>query len=207
MSVFLDCFWEVCDIAAFLFFSFPLSLVLFSKQVFTIGGLSFMSTQYGWASTHISEYEIVLANGTVTTATKDKNADLHRALQASGGIMGVVTRFTLNTFPLGQIWGGQRFYSAAQTPKMLAAIRDFTEHYPDPRAAIIATSETTLYGALGLWVVFFFYNGPVVPQNVFANFSKISHISSNTKTQSFSSFVYDNNKFSLNGSYYAVSTS
>jgi FAD/FMN-containing dehydrogenase len=164
-----------------------------------------LSTQYGWASTHIVEYEIVLANGTVTTATKDKNPDLHRALQASGGIMGVVTRFRLSTFPLSQIWGGQRFYSAAQTPKMLAAIRDFTEYYPDQKAAIIATSETTVYGALGLWVVFFFYNGPVVPPNVFANFTKISHISSSTKTRPLAEFFYDNNKFSLNGSYYAVS--
>lgn len=118
--------------------------------------------------------------------------------------MGIVTRFTLRTFPIGQIWGGQRFYSGAHSRKMLTAIRDFTEYYPDPKAGIIATSETTLSGVLELWVIFFFYNGPDVPEHVFANFSRIPHLSSSTKTRSISDFAYDNNRFSLNGSYYAV---
>src|ERR1700712_1929762 len=95
------------------------------------GGLSFLSTQYGWASTHVVEYEIVLANGTITKASRTQNRDLHQALQGGGSSFGVVTSFTLSTFPQDhQVWGGTRSYTAAQTPKMLAAIRDFTEHYP-----------------------------------------------------------------------------
>jgi FAD/FMN-containing dehydrogenase len=68
-----------------------------------IGGLSFLSTQYGWASTHVLEYEIVLANGTVTTASKNHNANLYWVLQGGGNNFGIVTEFKLRTFPQGMV--------------------------------------------------------------------------------------------------------
>jgi FAD/FMN-containing dehydrogenase len=67
------------------------------------GGLSFHATQYGWASTHVLEYEIVLSNGTIVRANKERNQELHRALQAGGNQYGVVTAFTLRTFPQGPV--------------------------------------------------------------------------------------------------------
>jgi FAD/FMN-containing dehydrogenase len=67
------------------------------------GGLSFLSGQYGWASTHVLEYEVVLANGTVAKASKTVNPDLHRALQGGGSAFGVVTSFNLTTVPIGQV--------------------------------------------------------------------------------------------------------
>jgi FAD/FMN-containing dehydrogenase len=67
------------------------------------GGLSFLSTQYGWASTHVLQYEIVLANGTITTASKNFNPDLYWVLQGGGNNFGIVTEFTLRTFPQGPV--------------------------------------------------------------------------------------------------------
>ena len=171
-----------------------------------LGGLSFLSTQYGWASTHVVEYELVLANGTITKASRTQNRDLHQALQGGGSSFGVVTSFTLNTFPQDhQIWGGTRSYTAAQTPKMLAAIREFTENYPDPKAGIIPTSESTASGLLNLWVVFFFYDGPNPPAKAFELFNKIPHTLSDTQTRTYENFLVSNNKYSLSGSVYTVS--
>jgi hypothetical protein len=68
---------------------------------------------------------------------------------------------------------------------MLAAIRDYTEHNSDPKAGIIATAELTAYNLVDLWIVFFFYNGPKPPANVFKNFTDISALMDTTKTRSF----------------------
>lgn len=37
------------------------------------GGMSFLSTQYGWAANNVVNYEVVLANGTVVNANKKEN--------------------------------------------------------------------------------------------------------------------------------------
>jgi hypothetical protein len=91
-----------------------------------------------------------------------------------------------------------------KTPKILAAIRDFTEYYPDPKAAIIATGESTVYGAVGIWTIFFFYDGPSPPVGVFDNFTRLPSFADTTKTRTFTDLVYANNAFSLNGSFYTV---
>jgi hypothetical protein len=148
----------------------------------------------------------VLANGTITKASKTQNPDLHCALQSGGNAFGIVTKFTLRTFPIGKVWGGTRFYAKDKTPKLLAAVRDFTQYYPDPKAAIIATAEATAYGAAQLWVIFFFYDGPSPPEHVFQNFTRIAHLNSDTKMQSYSKLLYGNNNYVLNGSYYSVTS-
>lgn len=40
--------------------------------IFT-GGMSFLSTQYGWAANQVVNYEVVLANGTVVDANEKEN--------------------------------------------------------------------------------------------------------------------------------------
>jgi len=37
------------------------------------GGMSFLSTQYGWAANNVEDYEVVLANGTIVHATEKEN--------------------------------------------------------------------------------------------------------------------------------------
>jgi FAD/FMN-containing dehydrogenase len=68
-----------------------------------LGGLSFLSPQYGWASTQVAAYEVVLANGTAVNATETQNTNLRRALQTGGNAFGLVTSFTLKTVPLTDV--------------------------------------------------------------------------------------------------------
>jgi hypothetical protein len=67
------------------------------------GGLGFQSAQYGWASTHVLEYEVVLANGTVTKASRDHNKDLYWVLQGGGNNFGIITEISLRTIPLSPV--------------------------------------------------------------------------------------------------------
>ena len=74
------------------------------------GGLSYMSAQYGWAASSVVEFEVVLANGTVTTASATRNRHLFRALRGGGNLFGIVTAYVLQTYRQGNIYGGNLVY-------------------------------------------------------------------------------------------------
>jgi hypothetical protein len=54
-----------------------------------------------------------------------------------------------------------------QTSELLAALRNFTENYPDDKAGIIMTAEITALGLVDIWIMFLFYDGPTPPAGVF----------------------------------------
>src|ERR1700760_632564 len=96
-------------------------------------------------------------------------------------------------------------YGGDKTNSLLAAIRDFTESYPDPKAGLIATAEYTAYGVVNLWTVFFFYDGPKPHSYVFQNFTSLTSLTDTTATKLYHELLFENNAFSLNGSFYTVS--
>lgn len=40
---------------------------------YVVGGMSFLSTQYGWAANNVANYEVVLANGSIVNANAKEN--------------------------------------------------------------------------------------------------------------------------------------
>ncbi|KAF3387430.1 putative FAD-linked oxidoreductase YvdP [Penicillium rolfsii] len=64
---------------------------------FTIGGLGTMSREWGMALDHISEAEVVLANGTIVNATSSHNKDVLFAIKGAAASFGIVTKFKLHT--------------------------------------------------------------------------------------------------------------
>ncbi|KAI0420078.1 FAD binding domain-containing protein [Xylaria grammica] len=173
------------------------------------GGLSFMSTEYGWAANSVLEFELVLANASVVTVTESNHPDLFLALKGGGNNFGIVTSYLLQAYPQGDVWGGNLIFDA--TPEvskaMLAAVRDFTENYDDEKAGIIVTAERTLATLVDLWVIFLYYNGPEPPTGVFDKFFDISKFKINTcKTQSMHSLLSGNNWAVVKGSVYTIGT-
>ena len=67
------------------------------------GGLSFLSTQYGWAANNIVAFEVVLANATIVTASNTSHADLYEALKGGGNNYGIVTSYIMVAHPMGQV--------------------------------------------------------------------------------------------------------
>ena len=62
------------------------------------GGLSFLSAQYGWAANNVLEFEVVLPNATIVTASETVNSDLWSALRGGGSSFGFVTNFKLKAY-------------------------------------------------------------------------------------------------------------
>ncbi|TPX32291.1 hypothetical protein SmJEL517_g04582 [Synchytrium microbalum] len=166
-------------------------------------GLSFKSTQYGWASNNIVNYEIVLADGSIVNANANQNSDLFAVLKGGGNNFGIVSRFTLKAYPQGQVWGGIMTFDKSKTPQIIKAVRDFTEHYPDEKAGIIITYEKS--SLINTWICFFYYNG-ASPGSVFRNFTSIGPLLNSAKTQTYYSLLQGNDIGVLHGFRYQIGT-
>ncbi|KAJ6437126.1 FAD-binding, type 2 [Purpureocillium lavendulum] len=162
---------------------------------FTLGGgLSYLSAQYGFACDSVVEFECVLANGTIVTASPKSHPDLYFALRGGGNQYAIVTKMTLSTYEIGdhgKIWGGVRTYGADQHTKILAAITRFTANNKDPKAAIIPTFNYFAVAGINLpgALVFFFYDGTKVPAGVFHDFDAILSLSDSTKVKKYTTLT------------------
>ncbi|KAM0333066.1 hypothetical protein ACHAQA_001724, partial [Verticillium albo-atrum] len=109
------------------------------------GGMSFFSARYGLPCDNVLNYEIVLASGEIVNANNDSHPDLYKALKGGSNNYGVVTRFDLRAFSIGDFWGGTAMYNASALPDLLDKFSDFdnSDNY-DPYSQL-----TLLYGRAG----------------------------------------------------------
>ncbi|KAI0007439.1 FAD binding domain-containing protein [Xylariaceae sp. FL0662B] len=172
------------------------------------GGLSFMSTQYGWAANSVLEFTLVLANASIITVNENNHPDIFTALKGGGNNFGIVTSFLLRAYPQGDIWGGNLVFDATpeNTAAILAAVRDFTENYPDEKAGIIVTAERTFETLVDLWILFLYYNGPEPPSGVFDGFLAVGPSVNSCKTQSMNALLGGNDWAIIKGSVYTIGT-
>lgn len=123
------------------------------------GGLSHFSGLHGWACDNVRSYEVlygrrgahythslmisqvVLANGSVIDVSASVHSDLYRALRGGGNSFGVVTRFDLDTFAQGPMWGGLHVWPLLEsvTSAVTAAFVRFAHNAPsDPYVSLFA---------------------------------------------------------------------
>lgn len=139
------------------------------------------------------EYTLVLANASVVRVTKTNYPDIFTALTAGGNNYGIVTSYLLKAYPQGQVWGGKLEFEAKDdtTQALFTALRDFTEHYPDDKAAVVLTAERTPAIFHQKWSLSLYYDGAQPPAGVFDSFMAIEHTSTSCRTQSMRSLVND----------------
>lgn len=89
------------------------------------GGISYHSPRYGWTCDTVSEFEIVLPNGTIVHATEEEHPDLTTALRGGSANFGIVTEVKLQTFEQGHVWGGHVYYPLETINDQLRAFESF----------------------------------------------------------------------------------
>ncbi len=90
------------------------------------GGISFYGNQYGFSCDNVINYEIVLADGSVTNANAKSNSDLFWALKGGSSNFGIVTRFDVQTFKSPKIWAGVYSVAEPYIPQFIAAIANYS---------------------------------------------------------------------------------
>ncbi|PPQ97240.1 hypothetical protein CVT26_000766 [Gymnopilus dilepis] len=92
------------------------------------GGFGFTSRLWGLTIDAILSIDLVLANGTITTASEKVNPDLFFAMRGAGSSFGIATAITVKTFaapPTATIFSYNWQYTAAEAAAALSEYQKF----------------------------------------------------------------------------------
>ncbi|KAF2877683.1 hypothetical protein BDV95DRAFT_645249 [Massariosphaeria phaeospora] len=91
------------------------------------GGVSYHTGTNGFACNTVTNYEVVLANGTIVQANGNKNSDLWKALKGGGLNFGIVTRFDLEAQPAVDLAYGQNVLIPGSSDEVIDTVVEFTD--------------------------------------------------------------------------------
>ena len=84
----------------------------------TGGGISYFGREKGMVCDNVLEFEVVLADGSIITASPSAHPNLYRSLKGGSGNFGIVTRIKMKTFEFsGNMWGGTLFHKTDATTR------------------------------------------------------------------------------------------
>jgi FAD/FMN-containing dehydrogenase len=96
------------------------------------GGLGHLRRKYGLSIDNLLEVEIVIADGTVLTASQEQNADLFWAVRGAGSNFGVVTSMRFRMRPIGpMVFLCGVAYPQDEAGSLVRAWRDWVADTPD----------------------------------------------------------------------------
>ncbi|CAJ2502841.1 Uu.00g102350.m01.CDS01 [Anthostomella pinea] len=93
----------------------------------TGGGKTYYTCRVGFACDQVVNYEVVLADGTITNANESENPDLFRVLKGGSSNFGIVTRFDMKTFPAHDVYDGIVTFPPSSGDAVIDAFIDFTK--------------------------------------------------------------------------------
>jgi FAD/FMN-containing dehydrogenase len=106
----------------------------------TGGGYGWTSSKYGLTCDNLLSAEVVLADGSVVTASERDNQDLFWGIRGGGGNFGIVTEFEYRLYPLGPIvLAGLALWPMERAPEVLRAWRDYVDAAPDELSTACVT--------------------------------------------------------------------
>ena len=94
------------------------------------GGHGYLARRYGLTIDNLLEADVVLADGSVVTASASQNDDLFWALRGGGGNFGVVTSFLFQGHPVSSVYGGPIFWDLKDAATVMKWYREFLPKTP-----------------------------------------------------------------------------
>ncbi|KAF2019871.1 FAD-binding domain-containing protein [Aaosphaeria arxii CBS 175.79] len=162
------------------------------------GGISFFSNIHGWACDSVVSFEVVTASGVVLDVSAAKHSDLFWALRGGGNNFGIVTKFTLKTFPQGQMWGGGKQILEPGFPAVIKAFYNLGMNAAsDPNAGQIlsfAYVQNTRIASADLQ-----YANPIANAAILAEYMAIPSIGDTTKVRSLADLTVQFNSSNPSG--------
>ncbi|KAF2191541.1 FAD-binding domain-containing protein, partial [Zopfia rhizophila CBS 207.26] len=156
----------------------------------TGGGVSFFSGRYGFACDNIASFEVVLANGTITTASSTSNPTLFRALKGGSNNFGIITSLTSKIFSQTPFWGGTLAQPITNKEAFFEFFSNFTVSKAyDPNAALIS-DFAWLAGVPSIIHNIAYTNGDTAwPPPAFEDLAKMPTLASSIRKDKLSSFT------------------
>ncbi|OTA93645.1 hypothetical protein M434DRAFT_385437 [Hypoxylon sp. CO27-5] len=135
------------------------------------GGLSYFASQRGLAFDNVKSYEVVLADGSIVTASANNQySDLYKGLRGGATNFGIVTNYELYTYPVANFYIDARSYSPNQTTDFLHAVAEYqNEGQLDPLSSVSANPIIIQLLPTGPTILLL-YNEPVQQAKAFDAF-------------------------------------
>jgi hypothetical protein len=95
------------------------------------GGTGYLTRKHGLTIDNLLEVDVVLADGSVVTASSSRHPDLFWAIRGGGGNFGVVTSFLFQAHPVSTVYAGPVFWLASDGAAVMRAYRDFLPSAPE----------------------------------------------------------------------------
>lgn len=139
-----------------------------------IGGFHYFINKYGLVMDNVVKYDVVLGNGTQAVASSTSHPELFWALKGGANNFGIVTKFTMQAYPIPKISTTIQQFNESAIPDFLTAVAELSQ-YDNPEVAagqVIsvqynATTKVISGSLLGV------QEGTESPPSTFANFSSI----------------------------------
>ncbi|HEY8301480.1 MAG TPA: FAD-binding oxidoreductase [Jatrophihabitans sp.] len=98
------------------------------------GGIGYLARRFGLTVDNLLSADVVLADGSLVTASESSHPDLFWALRGGGGNFGVVTSFTFRCHDIGEhglVIGGPVLYDFADTAEVMRWYRELLPSLPE----------------------------------------------------------------------------
>jgi FAD/FMN-containing dehydrogenase len=95
------------------------------------GGIGHLTRKHGLTIDNLLAADVVLADGSVVTASAEQNQDLYWAVRGGGGNFGVVTSFLFRLHPVKIVQAGPTFWPLEQAADVLRFYSQFITAAPD----------------------------------------------------------------------------
>ena len=103
------------------------------------GGVGHLSRKYGLTIDNLLEADMVLADGSFVTVSKDQNIDLFWAIRGGGGNFGIITSFKFQAHPVKTVIGGPTLWPIEKTEEIMEWYHEYLNNAPDDLNGFIAT--------------------------------------------------------------------
>lgn len=102
------------------------------------GGIGHLTRKYGLSIDNLLEADVVLANGSLVTASDTAHEDLFWAIRGGGGNFGVVTSFLFKLHPADTDYGGPMLWELDQVKPILTWWQDYILKAPESMSGFFA---------------------------------------------------------------------
>jgi FAD/FMN-containing dehydrogenase len=94
------------------------------------GGIGYLARGFGLSCDNLLSAQVVTADGQMVTASETEHPDLFWALRGGGGNFGIVTEFTFQLHPVGEVYGGPMFFELSDGADIIGYFNEFIRTAP-----------------------------------------------------------------------------